>query len=92
MSKARWKNFNGNDEECAQEAEFTTDGDPILYNFEFETPEQHIGFNVTAASETEAWERLEEALDVINDDLLDVADCVYIFRIADIDDFTIQQE
>ena len=92
MSKQRWKNFNGNDDECAQVAEFTTDGDPILYNFEFETPEQHIRFNVTAACETEAWEQLETALDTINDDLLDITDCVYIFGVADIDKFTIQQE
>ncbi len=92
MSKARWKNFNGNDNECNQNEILDDLGDPMLFNFEFETPEQHIGFNVTAATETEAWERLETALDTINDDLLDVADCVYIFRIADIDDFRIQQE
>ena len=92
MSKQRWKNFNGNDNECNQTEILDDLGDPVLFNFEFETPEQHIGFNVTAATETEAWERLETALDTIDDDLLDVADCVYIFRIADIDDFTIQQE
>jgi hypothetical protein len=92
MSKARWKNFNGNDDECNQHAIMDGCGGAMTFNFEFETADQSIGFNVEAATETEAWERLEFTLDCINDDLMNLSDAVYIFRIADIDDFQIQQE
>lgn len=88
---SRFKNFIGIDTECCQQIELDELGDPIMWTFEF-ADKSGTRIAVSAATELEAWERFDAALEKLDFEEIELDDGVSIFTMPSVDDFTIQQE
>lgn len=87
----RFKNFIGIDTECCQQIELDELGDPIMWSFEF-ADSSGTRIAVSAATELEAWERLDVGLDKLDFEEIELDSGVSIFTLPSVNDFTIQQE
>lgn len=88
----RFKNFNGIDSECNQVVLLDENDFPRHFSFDFETQTQSVAISVSATTETDAWEKLEKALERLDSENVELDFGVTFFRLPSIDEFHIQQE